>query len=119
VKDDFVPDGIDAAGSDVRRGMSARSAGFERTHGIVYRFLNLQVYHRLKSLLGVRRAMAFKDSLRTRQVMERIFFRPGYPPMNAATRRFLLERLQPDIDRLERLIGRSLATWQSAPTRPS
>ena len=114
IDDSFRPGDAAKAGSDVRRGTSPRGAGFERAHAVVYRTLSVQVYYRLKAILGVRRAVALKDSLRIREGMERVFFRAGYPAMTDATRQFLVQRLFSDIDRVEALTGRSLAAWRSS-----
>jgi len=114
VDESFLPEDAARVSADVRRGTSPRGAGFERAHTLVYRALSVQVYYRLKAILGVRRAVALKDSLRIRQGMERVFFRAGYPAMSPATRQFLVDGLRSDIDHLESLTGRSLAAWRAS-----
>jgi hypothetical protein len=112
VDPDFVPSSVTDAGSNVRQGRSPRGPVFEWAHSQVYRLLNVHVYYRLKLLLGSRRAVRVKDVLRLRQVMETVFFRKGYPPMSAPTRRFLAARFTTEIDQLQSLLRHDLAGWR-------
>jgi hypothetical protein len=108
----FVPPSTNATGAAVRRGVSPRSSGLGRLHAVVYDRLNRCVYRPLKGLLGVRRAARLKDLCHVRQVMERVFFRTGYPPMRPDTRALLGKRFAAEIRGIEDLTGRDLGHWK-------
>jgi hypothetical protein len=113
VDPEFLPPSIDDTGSAVRRGTSPRGPRFERAHATLYAFLSTRVYHPLKRLLGVRRAVWVKEALRLRRIMEVVFLRQGYPTMKPETRAFLSERFGDEITRLERLLDADLSRWRT------
>jgi hypothetical protein len=69
---------------------------------------------RLRSYLGARRLYRVRRGL-DRMGVWRACFEGGapYPPMSAQTRARLVERLGPEIERLEGLLGRDLAAWKA------
>jgi len=111
VEPDFIPSSLQETGSTVRQGVSPRSPMASRLYPIVYDHINQYLYHPLKKAIGWHRADALKETLKLRQFMERLFFRPGYPPMASATRTLLQEKLAPDIAQLSALTGRNLDHW--------
>jgi hypothetical protein len=112
VDTDFTPPSMTDRGSDVRRGVSPKSPRHAEIHSRVYGFLSREVYYRLKQVLGPRRAQRIKEAFRVRQVMERVFFREGYPQLSAATRTSVRKRFSSDIASLEALTGVSLDHWR-------
>ena len=108
----FVPASIQSRDSSVRVGVSPRNAVLKKTHKVIYNFLNKQVFHKMKSIVGVQKAVKIKDKLNVRYLMEKTFFRSGYPPMQASTRQQLQSYFASDIKELEDLIGRSLQHWK-------
>ncbi|HVX09722.1 MAG TPA: sulfotransferase domain-containing protein [Pirellulales bacterium] len=108
----FVAPSTQESGATVRRGVSPRSSGSGRMHAILYDRLNRCVYRPLKNLLGVRRAARLKDLFHIRQVMETVFFQPGYPPMHPDTRAMLAKRFADEIGALEELTGKDLSHWK-------
>ena len=107
----FVPPSIQTRNASVRAGVSPKNAASKQTHKVVYDFLNKQVYHKMKDAIGVQNAVKLKDTLNVRYLMEKAFFRSGYPPMQASTRQQLQRYFASDIQGLEGLIGRSLQHW--------
>lgn len=107
----FRPASMMQVDSDVRRGVSPRSPFHDRAHKYLYQQLARRFYYRLKLSLGVPRAVRLAQSLRARQVMEALFYRAGYPPMNGPTRASLRERFADEVRELSRLAGRDLSLW--------
>jgi sulfotransferase family protein len=99
-------------GAAVRRGVSPRSPTLGLLYAKFYDRLNRYAYRPMKNVLGVRRAARLKDLLHLRHAFERVFFRPGYPPMRPDTRALLVERFADEIRSIEELTGRNLGHWK-------
>lgn len=112
VNADFTPPSVHDRSSDTRQGVSPRGGVTGRIYRRLYDGLNRRVYHPLKRRLGVARATRIKEALRVRQMMERVFFKTGYPPMAANTRRLLAERFAEDIRGVAELTRRDLSHWK-------
>lgn len=112
VNPSFCPPSLHETGSGVRRGVSPRAPAFAALHRHLYSYLNRTVYHPLKQAVGVRRADRLKETLRVRTVMERVFFREGYPAMSLQTRARLTEIFKDELSGLETLTGASLSQWR-------
>lgn len=107
----FLPAEYRDRGSVVRRGVAPRGAVAEAVHARLRSLLSRGVYMPMKRALGVPRADRLKEALGIRPLLERIFFRQGYPPMSADTRERLVEVFRADVDRTTDLTGRELAHW--------
>jgi hypothetical protein len=112
VDPDFQPPSLSEKGSAVRQGTSPRSETAARWHGAIYGRLVQGVYMPMKRMLGVRNAARIKETLRVRTVMERLFMRKGYPPMNAETRALLAREFAPEVEELARLTGLNFDSWK-------
>ncbi|MEP6937506.1 MAG: sulfotransferase domain-containing protein [Chthoniobacterales bacterium] len=112
VDPEFRAPSLTEKGSAVRRGTSPRSESAARLHTKFYGGLVRGVYTPLKHLLGTRRAMQMKDNLRIRPLMESLFMRRGYPPMNAETRALLTREFANEVTELERLTGLDFKNWR-------
>jgi hypothetical protein len=108
---DWRPATADDTGTTARQGTSPRSALAARVSGRVYSTLNRYAYMPLKRTIGEERAMALKDRLRVRAVLEAAFRKKGYPPMDSETRRQLAGRFDEPNRRLGEIIGRDLSHW--------
>ncbi len=108
----FKPPSLTEKGSAVRQGTSPRSERAGDLHARIYDGLLRNVYTPLKRMLGTRKAARVKDALRIRPLMETLFMREGYPPMNAATRVLLASEFAPELERLARLTGENLELWK-------
>jgi hypothetical protein len=108
----FEPPSVLDKGSAVRQGTSPRSETAARWHGAIYGGLAQRVYTPMKQMLGVRNAARVKEALRVRTLMERLFMRKGYPPMNADTRALLAREFAPEIEELTRLTGLNFDSWK-------
>lgn len=109
---------LDCPRSDARRvanleraGVSPKAQTLERLHGVLYARMVRHLYNPMKKLMGPRRAATVKDRLRVRQIMERIFYRRGYPSMSARLRDVLRARMSEEIESLAGLTGRDLSHW--------
>jgi hypothetical protein len=96
----------------VRQGTAPRSARAAHINGLLHEQLNRHIYHPLKHLIGVRQAIWLKDALKVRQVMERLFRRPSYPPLPPEMRRYLGQCLKGEVEVVSALTGRDLSHWQ-------
>ena len=110
----FEPPSVVRRDSKVRHGTSPRGPVTEAVHRRLYEGLNRFVYHPLKLAIGPRRADRAKNLLRVRPIMERLFRRRGYPPLSAAERRLVLDRVGSEIQIVESLTGRDLSAWKRA-----
>lgn len=108
----FRPDeGNQKSDSQVRRGTSPRHPALHQVYLRTYALLSRGVYVPLKRAVGIDRATRIAETLRARQVMEKLFRRKGYPKMKPSTRRALQATFRDDIERLQGLIGRDLSGW--------
>jgi hypothetical protein len=112
VDPDFVPETVGERGASVRQGTAPRSGRAAHINGLMHEQLNRHIYHPLKQLIGVRQAIWLKDTLRVRQVMERLFRRSGYPKMHEQTRKLVIERFVGEIEELSLLLECDLSHWQ-------
>jgi hypothetical protein len=112
VEPGFSPSSFHETGATVRQGVSPRGLVADRLYPVIYDRLNRHIYHPIKKAIGWHRADALKEALKLRLLMERIFFRTGYPPMAAETRALLREKLAPDIAQLSALAGHNLDHWK-------
>ena len=108
----FVPVSLHQKGIDVRTGTSPIGRWAERLHARVYDGLCRIVYSPLKKAIGSWAAEKVKNSLHVRQAMEKLFRRPGYPPMRQATRHHLQCLFDQEIRKVERLTGCELSRWR-------
>ncbi len=108
----FIPPSMLDRGSDVRAGKSPRSESANAIHARIYHWLSRKVYMPIKRRIGVHRASMLKDRLKVRQLMEWAFFRKGYPPMKATTRKMLIEKYAEQVAGLQQFLGRDLSTWK-------
>ncbi len=68
---------------------------------------------------GLGRAVDAAKRLGLKRVIDRFDFQPlQKPPMEPQTARRLRTRLMPDIERLERMLGRDLAPWKESARQP-
>ena len=65
--------------SESRQGVHPRSAGVENIYKALYSAVSRGPYLWLKRVLGVKAADMLKRKLRGRQILENMFFKPGYP----------------------------------------
>lgn len=107
----FRPSSATDRGADTRKGVEPKSPAHEAVHRQVHAFLATRVFLPLKRTIGVRAADRLKETLRARQLLSAAFYREGYPPMAADTRRRLAERFAPDVARLSALLERDLSHW--------
>ncbi|NBB16039.1 hypothetical protein GVN21_11790 [Caulobacter sp. SLTY] len=89
--------------TDARGGVQPRGGVLGRLFPKLYVGISRGPYRWFKTAFGVERADGLKRLLRLRQVSEKVFFKPGYPALDAADRRRLYDRFAADIDRLEAL----------------
>ena len=108
----FRPPSLGEKGSAVRQGTSPRSGPAARWHGRVYGGLVRNVYTPMKRVLGTRNAARIKESLRVRPLMERLFMRKGYPPIQPETRALLAREFASELDELSRLTGLDFSLWK-------
>ncbi len=109
----FQPPTLNRKDRGTRAGNSPRSKQLEGLYQHLYRGLVRFAYTPLKQMIGVRQAIMLKERLHAREIMERVFRKPGYPPIPVATRRRLQSLLIKDIAELEVLLGRKLPAWHS------
>lgn len=109
---EFVPGALEQRGAAERQGRSPRGPALDRIHAALYQRAVRGVYQPAKRALGVRRAERLKSALRLRETAERIFYRPGYPPLAPATRARLQGHFAGEVRRLAGLIGRDLGRWE-------
>lgn len=110
----FRPPAYRERGAAARAGVAPRGAFAEGLHARLHSFLSRRLYLPLKRAIGVSRGDRLKEALRVRQVLERVFFTEGYPPMAAGTRDRLIELFRADVDRTSELVGRDLRHWLGA-----
>ncbi len=94
-----------------REGVSPRAKSLDYIHRALYGFLVRHIYNPMKVAMSPRHAAAVKDGLRVRQIMERVFFRQGYPDMGIEVRQLLSDKLASEIEALGCLTGRDLSHW--------
>ncbi len=85
-----------------RGGVSPRNIRSERLFPWLYVALANGPYMSLKRAIGVQGAERLKRVLRLRETAEAVFFKSGYPRLNAADRARLFEMFRADIDLLAR-----------------
>jgi glycosyltransferase involved in cell wall biosynthesis len=119
VDPNFVPPSLREKGSAVRAGASPKSEKAARWHAKIYDRLVGSIYSPMKKWMGTHRAARIKDALRIRPLMERVFMRSGYPPMDQATRTLLAKEFAPEIGRLEQMTGLNLSSWMNETSTPS
>jgi len=108
----FVPPSTTERGTAVRSGAAPRSTLAGRVHARVYTQLNRWFYQPLKRSVGVRRAHQLKEAIRIRHLLETVFFRRGYPAMNADTRKRLAREFADQVEGIEQFLGRTLGEWK-------
>lgn len=106
----FDPPSASSRDASVRRGTSPRNRVAGALHQATYRTLN-RLYAPLKRTLGTASAAAWKDRLRVRELLEKLFHKPGYPAMRDATRSRLADIYASDIEVLSELVDRDLSKW--------
>jgi len=107
----FEPGTVEGGHASSRRGVSPRSDTLGRVHSVLHDRLNRYAFRPLKRLIGTRRAVALKDRLGLRQAMERVFMRPGYPPMPGETEAGLRRLLADEVEQLSELLGQDFSAW--------
>jgi hypothetical protein len=107
----FRPDSMQDTGRSARRGTSPRGPLIERARQVLYHVLTRYAYHPLKRAIGQYTADRIKETLRLRQVMERLFRRDGYPEMDPDVRARLRSEFEDEIRGLESLLDRDLSHW--------
>ena len=112
VDPNFLPPSFREKGSAVRAGTSPKSETAARWHAKIYDRLVGSIYSPMKKWMGTHRAARIKDALRIRPLMERVFMRSGYPPMDQATRALLAKEFGPEIERLEQMTGLNFEAWK-------
>lgn len=108
---EWRPRTVEDKGSSARQGTAPRNALAARLGGRFYAALNQHAYMPLKRAVGEERAMAIKDRLQVRAVLEAVFRKKGYPPMAPAVRSQIIERFVEPNRRLGKMIGRNLDHW--------
>lgn len=98
-------------GSGARAGVSPRSVGIGHLYNALYFTANNRVLRPISRRFGYESSLRLIRALRLRRVAEKLFFRPGYPPMSPAQRVRLRELLADDIALLGHLTGRDLSHW--------
>lgn len=101
--EDPAPDAPAAASARHRRGVQPRGGALGWIYPRAYSMLARGPFQWLKRTLGVAAADRLKRSLRLRESAEAIFFKPGYPELDADGRRRLHALFQDDIAALARL----------------
>jgi Sulfotransferase domain len=112
VDSDFEPRSVGETGAAARRGTSPRSLRLGRIQASLYNHLNRRLYYPFKKLVGIRTAEQIKNMFKVREILEAIFQRKGYPPMQPETRAALRRRFDEDIRGLMELTGRDLSHWR-------
>jgi len=107
----FRPETMRGTGRSARRGTSPRGPITERIRQLLYVGLNRYLYHPLKRAIGPHSADRIKETLRLRQIMERLFRKEGYPDMNPDTHDRLSEVFEDDIQKLESFLDQDLSHW--------
>jgi hypothetical protein len=107
----FIPPSCNARGSETRAGVSPKSRFHDRVYGLTYQSLNRVIYRPLRRLIGSRRAGQVNQMIGVRRVLEKLFFRRGYQPFDAATRQRVIDYYREDVERLEDALGRDLSQW--------
>lgn len=100
--------------ADGRAGVQPRGGVAGKLSPNLYVSMTRGPYKWLKRTVGVRRAETVKRALRLRQAYEGLFFKRGYPKLDAAQRRRLYERLRGDIDALASLNLLDVSAWRQA-----
>lgn len=99
-------------GGSERAGVSPRSGGAARLYNRLYFAANNRVLRPLSRRFGYETSLRLIRILRLRGIAERLFFRPGYPPMTPAQRARIRALLADDVALLSRLTGRDLSHWK-------
>lgn len=107
----FRPEAMRETGQSARSGTAPRGPFIERIRQLLYVGLNRYLYHPLKRAIGPHSADRIKETLRLRQIMERLFRKEGYPDMSPDTRDQLREVFEDDIQKLEGFLDRDLDHW--------
>jgi hypothetical protein len=113
VDTEFSPAALDEQSSATRVGVSPRNYIAQKLHAYIYIMLVRMFYQPMKRKIGLERADKLKEMLRIRGLMERVFFRSGYPKMAIGMRRKLIEKFDEDICGLESHLNRKLTSWRS------
>jgi hypothetical protein len=95
-----------------RQGVSLKSERGGKIYNRIYFTLNSWVLRPIASAFGHSAATKVITALRLRQIAERLFFKPGYPPMSSEQRHKVQALLHDDIRLLEKLTQRDLSHWQ-------
>jgi len=102
---------LPSQGTSTRQGVSPRSGRAGRIYNRIYFFLNSYVLRPISNVFGYTSATRLITLLHLRTIAEKLFFRPGYPPITAAQRDKLRTMLAEDIAQLSRLTKRDLSHW--------
>jgi hypothetical protein len=112
---DFSAAAEAASEGESRVGVQPRSG----LAGLLYSRLYVGVaqgpYQWAKRTFGVKAMDAVKRGLKLRQASEAVFFKPGYPRLDAAERARLYERMAPDIAQLQALGLIDTSRWKPTP----
>ncbi|MDQ0463118.1 hypothetical protein QO010_000866 [Caulobacter ginsengisoli] len=112
---DFSAAAAEASAAESRVGVQPRGglAGF--LYSRLYVGVARGPYQWAKQTFGVKAMDSVKRGLKLRQASEAVFFKPGYPRLDATDRARLYERMAPDIAQLESLGLIDTSRWKPAP----
>lgn len=102
----------DTSAQEGRSGVSPRGGGSEKVFSRLYVAVARGPYMWLKRTIGVQGAERLKRILRLRETAEAVFFKSGYPRLDAADRARLFEFFRGDIERLAR-VARFASRWSA------
>ncbi|MGH6950265.1 MAG: sulfotransferase [Vitreimonas sp.] len=108
---DAASDAVAATSAPRRRGVQPRGGVLGWIYPRVYSIAAHGPFQWLKRAAGVAAADRLKRSLRLRESAEAIFFKPGYPELDADGRRRLYALFQDDIAALARLDLMDVRAW--------
>jgi hypothetical protein len=109
---DFSAAAAATSATEGRAGVQPRGGGIGRLFPTIYVSIARGPYQWLKETIGVRRTETLKRALRLRQVSEAVFFKTGYPKLDAAGRKRLYEIVRGDLDRLAALDLIDIERWR-------
>ncbi len=110
---DFSEAASRRSASDGRRGVQPRGGLAGRVFPSLYAGIAQGPYRWLKQRIGVQSSEALKRALRLREISEAVFFKPGYPKLEARERARLQEIFAADVELLASRFDIDVTPWRA------
>ena len=107
----FEPPSLLVRSSDTRAGVSPKSGRALKIHQLLYVGIQRFIARPLTRVFGGLAVRRLRNALKVRQLMEKLFFKPGYPQLSAAERKWLDEFFEPERAKLNGLLSEGAPDW--------